>query len=77
MSTQAHVPKVAVDDIERVSIGHSQAIAWVTKLRQQLDLIGAYSNVEDVPSSITIDESILDAPRRRAADPSAAIWQST
>lgn len=45
---------------------------WATKLQQQLLLVSSYPNLEDVPSSITIDEGILEAPRRRAADAGAA-----
>ncbi|CAO2655066.1 Nn.00g117990.m01.CDS01 [Neocucurbitaria sp. VM-36] len=48
------------------------AVQWATKLRQQLLLVASYPDVADVPLSITIDEVVLDAPRRRAADVSAA-----
>ena len=51
---------------------HQLAVDWASKLKQQLLLIASYPDIEDVPHSITIDESILDAPRRRAADTSAA-----
>ena len=54
------------------SADHQLAADWASKLTQQLLLIAPYPELEDVPHSVTIDESILDAPRRRAADTSAA-----
>jgi hypothetical protein len=49
------------------------ALDWAQKLQEQLSLVALYSDLEDVPSSSTIDEIILKAPRRRAADPAAAL----
>ncbi|OAL54643.1 RNI-like protein [Pyrenochaeta sp. DS3sAY3a] len=48
------------------------ATYWAAKLQQQTSLIASYAEIEDVPIEARIDESVLDAPRRRAADPEAA-----
>lgn len=47
------------------------ASQWATKLQQQLLLADPYPDADGVPLSIIIDETVLDAPRRRAADPAA------
>jgi hypothetical protein len=50
------------------------AAQWTEILQKQLQLVANYnrSQDEDLPSSIVIDESIMDAPRRRAANSEAA-----
>ncbi|KAJ4368472.1 hypothetical protein N0V83_006829 [Neocucurbitaria cava] len=48
------------------------ASQWATKLQQQLLLANPYPDADGVPLSIIIDETVLDSPRRRAADPAAA-----
>lgn len=50
----------------------STANEWALVLTSQLSQVTKYTNLDEVPSSIKIDEVILDAPRRRAADPVAA-----
>jgi Ran GTPase-activating protein (RanGAP) involved in mRNA processing and transport len=49
-----------------------KASEWASLLQQELLLIATYEDVTQVPSTIFINESILEAPRRRAADPAAA-----
>lgn len=57
----------------RVSIEHPErATEWAHKIRSQSALISPYEDVEDVPSSITIDESVMNAPRQKAADAATA-----
>ena len=53
-------------------VNQQLAQEWATKIQQQLRLIDSFEDLEQVPLSINIDESILDAPRRKAADASAA-----
>lgn len=48
------------------------AVEWAEKLHQQLLLIAPYAEIENIAPSVTVDESILYAPRRRAVDSSAA-----
>ncbi|KAH7116163.1 hypothetical protein B0J11DRAFT_539378 [Dendryphion nanum] len=52
----------------------TQATSWADKLRNLLSLVAPYGDSDDaaLPASMTIDESIMNAPRRRAADPIAA-----
>jgi hypothetical protein len=46
---------------------------WADKIRQNLTIIAPYDAADnELPPSIIIDESIMDAPRRRAADPIVA-----
>jgi hypothetical protein len=53
---------------------NDQAIQWANKIRNLLLLVAPYNESEDgqLPNSITIDESILEAPRRKAANPDKA-----
>lgn len=51
------------------------ATQWAQKIRNQLLLVAPYDDYPEdkhLPSSITVDETIMEAPRRRAADPVAA-----
>lgn len=48
------------------------ATYWAAKLQQQTSLIASYAEIEHVPNDTRIDETVLDAPRRRATDPEAA-----
>lgn len=50
----------------------NEAIRWADKIRNLLILVAPYDESDELPLSITIDERIMDAPRRRAADPSVA-----
>jgi hypothetical protein len=51
-----------------------QAVQWANKIRNLLLLVAPYNESEDsqLPNSITIDESIIEAPRRKAANPDTA-----
>jgi len=51
------------------------AAQWAEKIRSQLRLVAPYDDVakdEFLPASVSIDETIMEAPRRRSADPEAA-----
>jgi len=48
------------------------ASEWAQLLRQQLRIIDESQQTANGPQTMTIDEIILDAPRRRAADKAAA-----
>jgi hypothetical protein len=51
------------------------AVQWADKIRSQLRLVAPYDDVdkaEYLPASINIDETIMEAPRRRSADVEAA-----
>jgi Ran GTPase-activating protein (RanGAP) involved in mRNA processing and transport len=59
-------------DINNPSI--DLAIQWANKIRDLLLLVAPYDESEDykIPNHITVDESIMDAPRRKAANPDTA-----
>ncbi|KAF2174518.1 RNI-like protein [Zopfia rhizophila CBS 207.26] len=52
----------------------AQAVQWADKIREDLLLVAPYdeSGTESLPYSITIDESIMEAPRRKSANMDAA-----
>jgi Ran GTPase-activating protein (RanGAP) involved in mRNA processing and transport len=62
---------------ENISFSTSpeKATQWAEKIRSQLCLVAPFDHVdkdEYLPASITIDETIMEAPRRRSADPESA-----
>ncbi|KAF2682300.1 RNI-like protein [Lentithecium fluviatile CBS 122367] len=67
----------AISNLESASssTSHDKAAQWAEKIRSQLRLVAPYDDVdkdEYIPASITVDETIMEAPRRRSADPEAA-----
>ena len=65
-----------VSNIDKPSLGG--ALEWANKIRQQLLLVAPYDESDDnqLPESLTIDESIMEAPRRKAANPTTAALAS-
>ncbi|KAJ4301389.1 hypothetical protein N0V90_003481 [Kalmusia sp. IMI 367209] len=63
-----------ISDMGTPNLPCDQASQWADKIRAQLSIIAPYENSQDeyLPSSVMIDESIMEAPHRRAADPKAA-----
>jgi len=62
-----------VSVLEPTQLNSFQAKKWADKIQQQLSLLGVCDDSdESLPSSATIDETIMKAPRRKAADPEAA-----
>jgi Ran GTPase-activating protein (RanGAP) involved in mRNA processing and transport len=47
------------------------ATEWANKIRSQVQLVAPYDESQELPLSVTIDEDIMDAPRRRAANAAA------
>ncbi|KAF2795058.1 RNI-like protein [Melanomma pulvis-pyrius CBS 109.77] len=58
-----------MSDLEKPSL--AQAVQWADKIRNVLLVVAPYDESEDskLPMSINIDESIMEAPRRRSANP--------
>jgi Ran GTPase-activating protein (RanGAP) involved in mRNA processing and transport len=51
-----------------------KAAHWAEQIRSQLRLVAPYDDLdkdEYLPASVTIDETIMEAPRRRSANPDA------
>lgn len=57
-----------------LQLNYDEAIQWANKIRAQLLLVAPYDDSDEkyLPSSVIVDESIMGAPRRKAADPEAA-----
>jgi hypothetical protein len=70
----ASVTIISKSENELSSLSMGNAAHWAEQIRSQLRLVAPYDDLdkdEYPPASITIDETIMDAPRRRSANPDA------
>ena len=58
------------------SFATSQATQWAEKIRNQLTLVAPFDESQELPPNVSVDESIMEAPRRRAVDSEAAALAS-
>lgn len=49
------------------------ASEWANKIHSHIQLIAPHDEAQELPLSVTIDEDIMGAPRRRAANPAAKV----
>jgi hypothetical protein len=65
---------ISKSENEHPSHSMDKAAHWAEQIRSQLRFVAPYDDMdkdEYLPASITIDETIMDAPRRRSANPDA------